>query len=105
MPDANNEAGKPCLSSAERMAIAVLLKDDVALHGNQGSRGKVTELAARFNVSRQIIHRIKKKLLENVDRPISDFAPQFHKRGRKKFDREVLQQTVAGIELAKRQTF
>ena len=35
---------------------------------------------------------------------MSDFEPQFNKRGRKKKDREVVQQQIAGIELAKRQT-
>ena len=105
MPDANNQMRKPRLSSAERTAIAVLLKDNMALHGNRGSHGKVTELVARFNVTPKTISQIRKKLVENINRSISDFAPQFHKRGRKKFDREALQQTVAAIPLFERQNF
>ena len=103
MPDANNEAGKPCLSNIDRTAIAVLLKHDIQRHGNRGSYGKVAQLAAEFNVTRKTIHTIKKKLVENVDRPFSDFTRQFSKCGRKKFNREVVQQQIAGIELAKRQ--
>ena len=89
------------------MDIAVLLKEDMECngHGNRASYEKVGELAEHYGVTQKIVHKIKKKLVENIDCPMTDFTRQFNKRGRKKINRETLQQAVAALPSVKCQNY